>query len=195
MKVAPEKIIDLIGELGREVHYMLDDCETSGPVGEEVHTITTEGLTKVGDLLDQIEALPFEEPGFILGPGAMLQAAIKQTFLPARQTKAQGDVLRERERQFYGEGWTDTHDDTHVNGELADAALAYLSVVVLTRDLVRRGLIIADTSIHETMEPPQIWPWASSWWKPKDERRDLVRAAALIIAEIERLDRAEAGRA
>jgi hypothetical protein len=27
------------------------------------------------------------------------------------------------------------------------------------------------------------------WWKPKDRRRDLVRAAALIIAEIERLDR------
>lgn len=36
------------------------------------------------------------------------------------------------------------------------------------------------------------WPlsWAKSWLKPKDRRRDLIRAAALIIAEIERLDRA-----
>ena len=59
---------------------MLDDCETSGPVGEEVHTITDESLTKVSAILDRIDALPFEEPGVILGTGAMLQAAIKQTF-------------------------------------------------------------------------------------------------------------------
>ncbi|AKQ30008.1 TPA: hypothetical protein JI225_05075 [Acinetobacter baumannii] len=28
-----------------------------------------------------------------------------------------------------------------------------------------------------------------SYWKPKSPRQDLVRAAALLIAEIERLDR------
>lgn len=33
------------------------------------------------------------------------------------------------------------------------------------------------------------WPWPSKWWKPKSQRRDLVRAGALILAEIERLDR------
>jgi len=33
------------------------------------------------------------------------------------------------------------------------------------------------------------WPWDPKWWKPKDRRRDLVRAAALIIAEIDRHDR------
>lgn len=39
---------------------------------------------------------------------------------------------------------------------------------------------------------PDAWPttWAEDWWKPKNPRRDLVRAAALLIAEIERLDRA-----
>ena len=31
--------------------------------------------------------------------------------------------------------------------------------------------------------------WSKDWWKPKDKRRDLIRAAALIVAEIERLDR------
>lgn len=36
-----------------------------------------------------------------------------------------------------------------------------------------------------------LWPWDREWWKPKDRRRNLVRAAALLIAEIERLDRAE----
>lgn len=78
--VSQDALIDLIGEFGREVCYMLDDCETSGPVGEEVHTITDESLTKVSAILDRIDALPFEEPGVILGTGAMLQAAIEQTF-------------------------------------------------------------------------------------------------------------------
>ena len=78
--LTPDGLIDLIGKFGREVCFMLDDCETSGPVGEEVHTITDESLTKVSAILDQIDALPFEEPGVILGTGAMLQAAIKQTF-------------------------------------------------------------------------------------------------------------------
>ena len=77
--LTPDGLIDLIGEFGREVCCMLDDCETSGPVGEEVHTITDESLTKVSAILDRIDALPFEEPGVILGTGAMLQAAIKQT--------------------------------------------------------------------------------------------------------------------
>ena len=74
-----DALVDLIGELGREVYYLLDDCETSGPVGEEVHAITTDGLNKVSAILDRIEALPFEVPGVILGPGAMLQEALKQT--------------------------------------------------------------------------------------------------------------------
>ena len=52
-----EALIDLIGDLGREVFYLLDDCETSGPVGEEVHTITTEGLEKVSAILDRIDPL------------------------------------------------------------------------------------------------------------------------------------------
>lgn len=83
-KITPEALIDLIGELGREVHNLIDDCETSGDVGQETHTITTEGLQKVSAILDRIDALPFEEPGYILGPGAMLQAAFKQTLLAER---------------------------------------------------------------------------------------------------------------
>ena len=36
----------------------------------------------------------------------------------------------------------------------------------------------------------RMWPgWAWSWWKPKNRRHDLIRAAALIVAEIERIDR------
>jgi hypothetical protein len=38
--------------------------------------------------------------------------------------------------------------------------------------------------------PPAFWPWPPEWWKPCDRRANLVRAAALLIAEIERIDRA-----
>jgi len=38
----------------------------------------------------------------------------------------------------------------------------------------------------------ELWPWADRWWKPKSVRHDLIRAAALIVAEIERLDRGAA---
>ncbi len=55
----------------------------------------------------------------------------------------------------------------------ADAAACYAST---DRDL-RSGV-------------PFRWPWSSKWWKPKDRRRDLVRAGALIVAEIKRLERA-----
>jgi hypothetical protein len=39
-------------------------------------------------------------------------------------------------------------------------------------------------------ETPALWPWATAWWKPRDRRRNLVRAAALVLADIERIDRA-----
>ena len=71
--------------------------------------------------------------------------------------------------------WASTHDDSeHMNGELASAGACYA-----LRTVPRLGDLAHD-----------LWPWSDSWWKPKDRRRDLVRAGALIAAEIERLDRA-----
>lgn len=37
---------------------------------------------------------------------------------------------------------------------------------------------------------PVSWPWDFQWFKPSDDRRNLVKAGALILAELERLDRA-----
>ena len=76
------------------------------------------------------------------------------------------DIAAERERQKSVEGWTPEHDDNHRNGEMAYAAAKYISPVI------------------------NPWPFERKWWKPKTRRYDLVRAAALIVAEIERLDRA-----
>lgn len=87
------------------------------------------------------------------------------------------DVMRERKRQQEVEGWTIEHDDEHTDGQMADAAACY-----------------ARNSIMQYKIAPPGWPWDAKWWKPKGQRRDLVRAAALIVAEIERLDRAAVGK-
>jgi uncharacterized small protein (DUF1192 family) len=94
MSDAPSRaqILDLIGEFGAAVYYLLDDCETSGPIGGEIHTITSYSLQKVGDLLDRIDMLPFEKSGYALGTGAMLQEAIEQTDLPATDEQFQNRV-------------------------------------------------------------------------------------------------------
>jgi chromosome segregation ATPase len=85
------------------------------------------------------------------------------------------DVIAERQRQQSVEGWTPEHDDEHCNGELAMAAVCYIN---------------ETGTVNRNGGKPWGWPWDASWWKPKTRRRNLVKAVALILAEIERIDRA-----
>jgi len=87
------------------------------------------------------------------------------------------EVVAERRRQVEEEGWTAAHDDGHGDGILALAGACYARHAATSRAAEPGGA------------PPRGWPWARGWWKPKDRRRDLIRAAALIIAEVERMDR------
>lgn len=86
------------------------------------------------------------------------------------------DVLAERRRQVEVEGWTPEHDDKHDDGSLARAAACYAR----GSRHVDAGRVFAD-----------MWPWDNRWWKPsRDQRRNLIKASALLLAEIERYDRA-----
>ena len=96
-------------------------------------------------------------------------------------TVAINDVIQERIRQQREEGWTIEHDDNHDRGEMAQAAAAYALHAVAFQH--------ADEKTYQIKAHHPVWPWSRKWWKPKNSRRDLVRAGALIIAEIERLDR------
>lgn len=89
------------------------------------------------------------------------------------------EIAAERRRQVEAEGWTPEHDDEHSAGEMATAAACY-AYNAGSNDLNRRW---------NRGRPPTPWPWAGEWWKPTDRRRDLIKAGALILAEIERLDR------
>lgn len=88
---------------------------------------------------------------------------------------ALADIADERQRQISAEGWTPEHDDEHDTGELARAAACYA---------LSAGGRLATVITQ--------WPWDRKHWKPKSPREDLVRAGALILAEIERIDRAAA---
>lgn len=114
--------------------------------------------------------------------------------------KATTDVLAERQRQVTVEGWTPEHDDEHSEGALVEAAVCYASHAAARawcyreapeeyrsdRPFPREKEVFG----HGCVTWPKYWSW--DWWKPKDPRRDLVRAAALILAEIERIDRESA---
>lgn len=84
------------------------------------------------------------------------------------------DVIAERQRQKAVDGWTSEHDDKYGKSQLLWASSCY---------------------VLNTIQPfnriPMDWPWAPEWWKPTGPRRDLVKAGALILAEIERIDRQE----
>ncbi|MBA8034766.1 ead/Ea22-like family protein [Citrobacter freundii] len=95
------------------------------------------------------------------------------------------DVAAERQRQVSAEGWTPAHDDQHRNNDMAFAAACYaFHAAAASWDLEDDGVP------YDSHPVPKNWPWEPDWWKPTDPRRDLVKAGALIIAEIERIDRA-----
>lgn len=98
-----------------------------------------------------------------------------KTLAAARDTplsKSACDVLKERHRQITVKGYSPEQDDTYIEGELAAAAISYI----------------------EPMEAENYWPadWLDDSFKPSDYRRNLVKACALLFAEMERYDRQEA---
>ena len=84
-------------------------------------------------------------------------------------------VIAERQRHQSVEGWTPEHDDQYSKSQLLWASSCYVL-----------------NAIHPFNRIPFGWPWTPEWWKPTNPRRDLVKAGALILAEIERIDRQEA---
>lgn len=90
-------------------------------------------------------------------------------------------ISEERKRQVEQKGWTPEHDDGHINSEIAIAAAAYaLPTEVFYPD-----------GWYWITERDDIWPWVDSIFKPTpyDRIRELTKAGALIVAEIERLQR------
>ena len=88
-------------------------------------------------------------------------------------------IAAERRRQKEKEKWSLAHDrECHTDGELASAAAVYA--------LSGAG--------WKTKHLEEIY-WPTEWdFKPKDPIRDLVRAGALIAAELDRLQSQREGK-
>lgn len=136
------------------------------------------GMANLGaELLQEIYAY---RPQFLFksSPAEIVGALIEEMAL----SDAARDVLTERRRQVTAKGWDHDHDDAQRNDEIAAFAAVYAmpeNVRCWPAKEIGRGRTLA-----EALTP--------IFWLPKfgDRRRDLVKAAALLVAEIERIDRA-----
>lgn len=135
-------------------------------------------IAKIKKQLENFDTVVLQEAEAKALVEALEKAQQRITQMESRTvTAAAADVLAERKRQVTTEGWTPEHDDQHVNFEMAIAGGLYAISAVDSHHKLRNSA-------------PSAWPWDRKWWKPDGPRRDLVKAGALILAEIERLDRA-----
>lgn len=163
-----EEVIGFLAHLGLKVvpaEFKCVDAIAEKPVTTGFAQVIN-GPTKQGLQWGEADAAPQGEAG-----------------TDALSTAAR-DVLAERQRQMGAEGWTPEHDDEHDSGELAAAASAY---AVAAADVLHP--LSQGDGQYTRGTPPAAWPW-DNCFKPAPPRRMLVKAGALILAEIERIDRA-----
>lgn len=97
------------------------------------------------------------------------------------------DVLTERLRQVRKEGWSAEHDAEHGDGSLAMAAALYAA----PEPLFKRSEDANDEVDDASFDYVDPWPWDKDWDKRSkhSRRRCLEIAGALILAELDRMDR------
>ncbi len=112
---------------------------------------------------------------------------------PAMQVSK--EILSERLRQIGEEEFSAERDDKYFNEELSMAAACY-ALTDEARDCIVSVENLCLKQYEKGLLKEFIWPFKKEWWKPSPDnrRRELIKAAALIIAEIERLDRKESGK-
>ena len=90
-------------------------------------------------------------------------------------------IEAERKRQIAVEKFTSDHDDRHLEGELAGGAASYAA-------FAQRQIAEGPFKSVKGFPPGQTWRWDSEWWRlSEDPLRNLVKAGALIVAEIDRI--------
>lgn len=91
-------------------------------------------------------------------------------------------IAAERQRQIDQEGWITEHDDQYTDNQLARAAACY----AMPESLRQQSIVGKPLWCF-------VWPWKIKWFKrtPNDRIRELIKAGALIAAEIDRLQRAQ----
>lgn len=91
-----------------------------------------------------------------------------------------GLIELERIRQITQKGFSVQHDSHWEAGQMAKAAICY---AMNQRDRIKFDAI------------DEIWPWSPDMFEPENRKWDLIRAGALIAAELDRILAEEAKRA
>lgn len=139
-------------------------------------------------------------------PGHDVQPQRSKGFLAFPRVQVAEELVRERERYlvFQSKECTTKSDDTFTKGELARQAASYamwasghdyLFAAISTQahgPASNCGHVSASVVLWPFNSKTHIGPSISLDGKVLSHREALVRAGALIIGEIERLDRAEA---
>lgn len=97
-------------------------------------------------------------------------------------------IAEERRRQVEKEGYSPEHDDQHTLEEIALAAACYATPL---RARHRRHHYGSGRAVNDDGSDfiSSSWPWEKEAWKPTTRVRELIKAGALIAAEIDRLQR------
>ncbi len=92
-------------------------------------------------------------------------------------------IENERLRQQGELGYSQEDDLTYVDNELVFAAIAYL-----TPEEFREFPASTDVRVKFNKSVPNIFPWSEQHWKPSpdDREKELIKAGALIAAELDR---------
>lgn len=90
------------------------------------------------------------------------------------------DVVLERIEQIEEHGFDLQHDLGHHPGELALGAASYLNTAI--DQLYGRH--------HAPKDSPDTWPWQREAWRPGTARDNLVKALAIGLSVLDRLDNA-----
>lgn len=179
-----------LDEMRQALHELLAAAPTQAQhsVPEKVRTLLSRAQCEIEHLAECLENVCEDEEDFDVredvADGRVVAADIAHMLAAAPDKEvpqAWLDVQAERRRQVEAEGWTPEHDDAHSHGQMARAAACYALAGSSAPNDGTAALLVS-----------LAWPWDQQWWKPTSARRDLVKACALGLAEIERLDRATA---
>lgn len=89
-------------------------------------------------------------------------------------------VMTERLEQIFKHGYDQAHDNEHPLINLVLAASCYGGVAF--------SVLYGNSPLAAQRYYAPVWPWQPESFKPRDTRANLVKAAALLLAAIDRLD-------
>lgn len=168
--------------------YAAPVAQAQHSVPEEVRTLLSRAQCEIEHLAECLENVCEDEEDFDVredvADGRVVAADIAHMLAaaPGKEVpQAWLDVQAERRRQVEVEGYHGFRDSHYINYELSKAARAYIEV---SWHALSGGL---------PCKKPESWPWMAGF-KWSDGRTMLVKACALALAEIERLDRAAHGK-